>query len=101
MEAKIGKVSDFSEGMGRLFSVDGRQIAVFKVGEGFFAIDELCPHRQGPLHEGEVNGTFVTCPLHGSEFDLKTGRVVRGPAASGVRSYRIAVKGDEVFVSTD
>ncbi|MDE1823016.1 MAG: non-heme iron oxygenase ferredoxin subunit [Candidatus Micrarchaeota archaeon] len=98
MEKMVGKVSDFGEGAGRMVSVDGKAIAVFKIGGKLFAIDELCPHAHGPLHEGAVENYIVECPWHGSQFDIRSGRLARGPSTSGVNTYRIYVKGEEVFV---
>lgn len=60
---------------GRLAVVDGRQIAIFNLGDRFLAIENRCPHRGGPLVEGIVSGTTVVCPLHAWKIDLETGRV--------------------------
>lgn len=67
--------------------VRGTPVAVFNVAGTFYAIAARCPHRGGPLDRGPVSGTIVTCPWHGSQFDLNTGAVTRGPAVSGVTHY--------------
>ena len=64
----------------------------------FYAIGDTCTHRGGPLSEGAVNGTTVTCPWHGAEFDLKTGAVMRPPAGQGVPSYRVVIEAGEVKI---
>jgi len=74
--------------------VDGTAVAVFNVGGVLFGVDAKCTHVGGPLDRGRVTGTTVTCPLHGSEFDLRTGAVVRGPASTPVKSYRIQSEAD-------
>ena len=75
-------------------TVDGTAVAVFNVGGTLLAVDARCTHVGGPLDRGPVTGTIVTCPLHGSQFDLRTGAVVRGPASRPVKSYRVRVEAD-------
>lgn len=70
----------------------GLAVAVFNVGGELRAIDARCPHRGGPLERGPVTGRTVTCPWHGSQFDLDTGHVLRGPAATPVRTYPVRVE---------
>jgi uncharacterized protein YbjT (DUF2867 family)/nitrite reductase/ring-hydroxylating ferredoxin subunit len=69
-------------------------IAVFNVEGGFCATQARCPHRQGPLSEGVINGSTVTCPLHGAQFDVWTGAVLRGPATDPLKTYAVTVDGD-------
>ena len=70
---KVAKVADLPEGSGKLIEAGGKQIALFNAGGKFFAIDNACKHRGGPLAEGELEGTTVTCPWHGWEYDVTTG----------------------------
>jgi nitrite reductase/ring-hydroxylating ferredoxin subunit len=69
--------------------VDGTAVAVFNVGGLLYGVDAKCPHAGGPVDKGPVAGTTVTCPWHGSQFDLRTGSVVRGPASKPLKSYRV------------
>jgi len=94
---RIAKKSDIPEGQGKKFDVQGRDIAVFRVDGKFYAIDDFCPHRGGPLSEGWVAGTVVTCPLHGWEFDVTTGKTPINPAAK-VNCFQVKVEGDDVFI---
>jgi nitrite reductase/ring-hydroxylating ferredoxin subunit len=55
-------------------------------------LEDRCTHRGGPLHEGDVEGQSIVCPWHGSTFDLRTGRVVRGPASVGQPAYESRVQ---------
>lgn len=71
---------------GRAATIRGRQIAVFRLGERFLAVENRCPHRGGPLAEGIISGTSVVCPLHAWKVDLLTGEVVHSPGASGLPS---------------
>jgi nitrite reductase (NADH) small subunit len=70
---RVGAAGDVPELEGRSVTVAGRRIAVFRLRDGWAAIDAACPHRGGPLGDGLVADTCVTCPLHGRRFDLLTG----------------------------
>jgi uncharacterized protein YbjT (DUF2867 family)/nitrite reductase/ring-hydroxylating ferredoxin subunit len=69
-------------------------VAVFNIEGGFCATQATCPHRQGPLSEGVVDGSTVTCPLHGAQFNVWTGAVLRGPARDPLRTYVVKIDGD-------
>ncbi len=68
-------------------------VAVFSVEGGFCATQAMCTHKQGPLSEGSLDGTTVTCPLHGAQFNVWTGAVLRGPARDPLKTYRVTVDG--------
>jgi len=68
--------------------------AVFNIEGGFCATQAMCTHREGPLSEGSLDGTTVTCPLHGAQFNVWTGAVLRGPAEEPLKTYRVTVAGD-------
>jgi uncharacterized protein YbjT (DUF2867 family)/nitrite reductase/ring-hydroxylating ferredoxin subunit len=70
------------------------ECAVFNIEGGFCATQALCTHRQGPLSEGSLDGTTVTCPLHGAQFNVWTGAVLRGPATNPLKTYRVTVDGE-------
>ena len=70
------------------------ETAVFNVNGGFCATQNKCTHRQGPLSKGKVDGSTVTCPLHGSQFNVCTGEVLRGPAKDPLKTYKVIVDGD-------
>jgi len=78
--------------------VEGRAIAVFNLGPALYAIDAACTHVRGPLERGKVDGTLVTCPLHGSVFELRTGEVRRGPATQPVKSYPVRVENQKLVL---
>jgi nitrite reductase/ring-hydroxylating ferredoxin subunit len=71
------------------FEIEGERIAIARVGDTFHAFGDSCPHRQCPLAEGRLDGNVVTCPCHGSKFDVTSGERLVGPAVRGVRSYPI------------
>lgn len=94
----IGSITEFIEGRGVPLQVAGRRLAIFRVGQEVFAIDNNCPHRNFPLHDGVVREASVSCRTHGSCFNLRSGAVERGPASRGVRTYPAFVVGEQVEV---
>ncbi len=74
------------------------KIAIFNVDGAFYAMNDTCTHASGPLSEGELDGTVVTCPWHGATFDIKTGGVLGPPAPDGIRSYEVKTEGEDVLV---
>jgi len=91
-------VDDVPPGRDRVVEVQGRPIALFHhAQQGWFALDNTCRHQGGPLGEGAVEGTTVTCPWHGWRYDLASGRVL-GQVAVGVRRYPVRVEGRDVLV---
>jgi 3-phenylpropionate/trans-cinnamate dioxygenase ferredoxin component len=77
---------------GSALLVDG--IVVFNVAGSFCATQAKCTHRGGPLSEGKLDGSTVTCPWHGSQFNVCTGAVLRGPATEPIKTYRAIVEGN-------
>ena len=95
---KVAEANDVRPGAAKMIEADGHRIALFNSGGGYYAIDDACTHRGGALSEGEVEGTVVTCPLHGASFDVTTGNVIGPPASERVASYRVQVDGDDITV---
>jgi nitrite reductase/ring-hydroxylating ferredoxin subunit/uncharacterized membrane protein len=78
--------------------VDGVPLLLYRDGERLSALANRCTHRGGPLHEGDVTDGKVTCPWHGSQFDLRTGSVCRGPASSPQPAYEVRLREGQVEV---
>jgi nitrite reductase/ring-hydroxylating ferredoxin subunit len=97
-EIKVTQTGDVTPGTGTVVDANGTAIAVFNVGGAFYAIANACTHVGGPLGEGTLDGTTVTCPWHGSQFDVTSGQVRKGPARRPVATYPVRVKGNDVFV---
>ncbi len=92
----VGRVDDVPLLEGRSTTVGARRIAVFRLPDGWAAIDAHCPHAAGPLADGIVADSCVTCPLHGRRFDLDTGEALNGPESVAVHEVR--VEEDEIWV---
>jgi nitrite reductase (NADH) small subunit len=93
----VGKIDDFEEWRGRAVPVDGRMVAVFRTGDDWFAIDDLCPHMGASLAEGYLEDHTVTCPWHAWRFCIKDGKWVDNPR-TGVDCFEVKIEGDDVLV---
>ena len=87
--------------VGRLVEVGGQRIAIFNVGGKYWAIEDTCPHRGGPLSEGMLAEDEVICPWHGSRFNVKTGAVLTPPAQRNVKSFPMRIVGTDVEVQIE
>ena len=95
---KVAGTEDVHAGQGKMVGVSGKHIALFNVEGNYYAIDDTCTHKGGPLSDGEVNGSKVTCPWHGATFDVITGEVLGPPAPIGVSRYNVRVVGDDIEI---
>jgi nitrite reductase (NADH) small subunit len=94
---RVAATADIPAGQGKTVEVDGKKIAVFNCDGTFYAIDDTCKHRGGPLGEGELDGTTVICPWHGWMYDVTSGACVDDPSFH-VDKYAVRVEGDNVLV---
>ncbi|HZX22030.1 MAG TPA: non-heme iron oxygenase ferredoxin subunit [Woeseiaceae bacterium] len=95
----VARVSDIPKKQCRSFTVAGSDIVVAHTKDGFFAVADLCTHAETRLSQGRLKGCRIVCPLHGAAFDLRDGRVVKGPAMLPVRPYPVRIVGDMLEVS--
>jgi len=95
---KVAKSDEIAPGQGKMIEVGGKKIALFNVEGSFYAIDDTCTHRGGPLSEGSLEGKEVTCPWHGAIYDVITGEVLSPPAPKGVARYNVRVEGTDIAV---
>lgn len=94
---EVASTSTLPVGRMKACVVNGRTIAVYHTNEGWFATDNTCPHRGGPLAEGDLMGSEVTCPWHLWSFDVMTGLCMGNPEVS-VQTHPVQVEGDRVLV---
>jgi nitrite reductase (NADH) small subunit len=90
-------VSEIPPGKIREVTVAGKALAVANVAGEFHAIDNTCLHRGGPLGDGPMEGKIVTCPWHGWQYDVTTGKTCQNPSVA-VKMYSVEVRGEDVFV---
>jgi nitrite reductase/ring-hydroxylating ferredoxin subunit len=95
---QVGLAKDVPSGAMKGFKAEGKGIVVSNIGGKFFAIGDRCTHRRCSLSKGKMEGELVTCPCHGSRFNLKTGAVVKGPATEPEPVYPVTVEGDGIWV---
>lgn len=94
---RVAGMAELPLNTGMAVAVEGRAIALFRVGEGVCAIADACPHREAPLAGGELEGGVVCCPYHAWEIDLRTGAVLHDPDQR-TPTYPCQVDGDDVWV---
>jgi nitrite reductase/ring-hydroxylating ferredoxin subunit len=97
MFVEVAKTSDVPEGCVKAVAVDGRTIALYHTPAGFFATDNTCPHRGGPLADGDLVGNEITCPWHLWGFDVVTG-ACPGNEEIAVATHEVRVDGDSLLV---
>ncbi len=95
---KAAKAGDLGPGSAKVIEVGGKTLALCNVDGKFYALDNTCLHRGGPIGEGAIDGTTVTCPLHGWQYDITTGQSTMNPDAK-LTCYETKVEGDDVLVS--
>ena len=95
---KVAVTDDIPPNQGKLVEVQGKKIALFNLEGRYYAIDNTCTHRGGPLSEGELEGDEVTCPLHGAKFKVTSGEICGPPATKGVRNYKVRVSGSDIEI---
>lgn len=100
MLVRIDNAKDIAAGEMRVFDVEGTRVNVARVGGQLHAFDDTCTHKACSLAKGKLDGTTVTCPCHGSQFDVTSGAVLRGPAQRPVRSRLVQVEGDDLLVES-
>lgn len=94
---RVAGTADVKPGAGTVVEVNGQAIALFNLDGTFYAIDNTCAHRGGPLGEGDVEGETVVCPWHSWQYNIKTGVSVNNPSAC-VKTYAVKVEGPDVKV---
>jgi nitrite reductase/ring-hydroxylating ferredoxin subunit len=96
---KVAEQDELEEGELLPLEVDGELICLAKVDGEVYAFTDNCTHISGPLSDGELSGYVLTCPWHGAQFDIRTGKVLRGPARQDIMTYPVKVEDDSIFVS--
>jgi 3-phenylpropionate/trans-cinnamate dioxygenase ferredoxin subunit len=98
---RLCALSELSDSKPLRVELDDLDVAVVKVGDQVFAVEDVCSHAEFPLSDGEVTGCTLECELHGSRFDLRTGRPTGPPATMPVPVFPVSVVDGEVYTDLD
>ena len=107
-----GATGELSDGTKKKLIIEGQEIMLARVGNNYYAVANRCPHLNGDLSAGKLEGSIVTCVLHGSQFDVRDGKNVRWLKGSGIvasigkalksprslKTYNVKVEGDNIMV---
>jgi 3-phenylpropionate/trans-cinnamate dioxygenase ferredoxin subunit len=94
----VARVGEIPDGGVKVVRIEDQAIAVFRLGNEYFALDDVCTHDGGPLAEGIVEGDEIECPRHGARFSIKTGAVLCLPATAPVGTYPVRIEDGEIQV---
>ncbi len=100
-EAVVAKVGEIAQGGRKIVEVEGREIALFNLGNKYYAFENICPHQAGPVGEGEISdGDTIACPLHEWRFNIKTGL---SPDFQGiaVKTFQVRVENENIILVVD
>ena len=98
--SKVASKADLEPDTMKAVNVDGKPILLVNLNGVYYAIGNICTHMGCPLSKGTLKGETVECVCHGSTFDLKTGKVVRGPTANPEPKYEVKVENGQIMIST-
>jgi nitrite reductase/ring-hydroxylating ferredoxin subunit len=94
----VAKASELPAGQMKWVAVNGERRVLANVEGCFYAISDVCGHRNAPLSRGRLQGYLIECPLHFAQFDVRTGELVNGPVSTPVPVYEVRVEDDTVYV---
>ena len=94
----VAKIGDVPLGGMTVVAIDRERIMLANVDGQFFAMRDMCGHRNAPLSRGRLEGCIVECPLHFAQFDVRTGKLIDGPISADVPAYEVRVEDDTVFI---
>ncbi|MFH0908694.1 MAG: non-heme iron oxygenase ferredoxin subunit [bacterium] len=96
---EVAELSEFKETDRKLVDLGGdRQIGLFKLPDGFFAVSAWCSHQKSSLVHGDVSNHEIECPMHGARFDLKTGKNLSLPAVRPIARFDVRVDGNKILL---
>jgi nitrite reductase/ring-hydroxylating ferredoxin subunit len=95
---KVAKADELSPGQARRVEVHGKRLALFNIDGNFYALEDTCTHKGGPLSVGTIAGDQVTCPWHGAKFNIRTGEVLGPPARQDIAPYNVRLTGTDIEI---
>jgi nitrite reductase/ring-hydroxylating ferredoxin subunit len=94
----VARVGDLASGEMKFVAIERERIVLANVEGSFYALRDVCGHRNAPLSRGRLDGCIVECPLHFAQFDIRTGKFVDGPYSADVPAYEVRVEGGTVYL---
>jgi nitrite reductase/ring-hydroxylating ferredoxin subunit len=94
----VAKTCELPPGHMKWVAVDRERVVLANVEGVFYALRDVCGHKNAPLSRGKLVGHLIECPLHFAQFDVRTGELVNGPVSTPIRTYEVQVEGDTVYV---
>jgi nitrite reductase/ring-hydroxylating ferredoxin subunit len=94
----VAAVADLAPGQMKFVAVERERIVLANVDGNFYALRDVCGHRNAPLSRGRLDGCVIECPLHFAQFDVRTGKLIDGPISADVPAYETRVAGETVYV---
>ena len=96
---KVAETDQLPPGTGKRVMVDGEPVLLVNLDGTYYAVSDTCPHEDASLYTGYLKGCYVHCPLHGSRFDVRTGKVKSDPAEEDIKVYQVQVAGRDILVA--
>lgn len=104
---KVAETSEIPSGKMKMVKIEDKEVLIANVNGNYYAIANRCTHKNGDLSKGSLDSNIVTCPLHGSRFDVTTGKAVSGPKIAFFRaktndesSFEVKIEGNDVMLKT-
>ena len=97
---KVASFSQLQDGEAFPSKLGDHPIAIYRMNDEIYAIDDVCTHEYALLSQGFVEGCTIECPLHQAKFEIATGKCLTAPATIDLQSYEVRVVGDEIYIST-
>ena len=88
---EIAPASELPPGQRLFVEIEGKPIVIFNIAGQYFSIADVCSHDDGPVCEGSLDGYAITCPRHGAQFDIRTGKVLQMPAVVDIPAYPVKI----------
>ena len=94
----VAQMADLLPGQMKWVAVDGERRVLANVEGTYYALSDVCGHRNAPLSRGKLHGYLIECPLHFAQFDVRTGELVAGPVSTAVPIFEVRVEGGTIYV---
>ncbi len=95
---KVCEIQELTPGQVQSFQVEDKEISICQVNGNYYAFDDVCTHQYGSLSDGWLEEYTIECPLHGAQFDIRSGEVLCLPAVENINTYKVVIDESNVFI---